>query len=166
MTEGHDPRNCRVCRAALRSHELQPHGRWHICDGPATKSPLWRFGSWLIGLSVVLAGIAVSSVLTGFGTWELLATPLLWVLLIVGFAITAPHAIARLRGRGIYLAPADSMKMRPQEITTVIWNLLLWRSFLSIGDGIATWAWNAALPGTPLSPHRGEDPTDAYAQHR
>ena len=165
MSHPHDPRSCRACRAALQSSELQPQGDWHLCDGPDTKSPLWRCGAWLIGFVTVLAGIAVTSVLTGFGTWRILLTPILWFGLLAGVLLTVPHAIARARGRGIYQPPRDAMKMRPEQLKTVVWNLVVWRSFLAVGDSIATALWNAALPGTPLTPNRGEEPTDSFA-HR
>ena len=165
--------DCRHCRRVLQLDELQPYGDWHLCDGPGQKSPLWRFGAWLIGFGVVLLTLAATSIVTGIGSLNWVMSAVVWYPIVLGFFVTAPHALARRLGKPMYRAPRDSLKVRPEEWSTVLWSMLFWRSFLSIGDGVATWVWNRVLPLLrpaaerlfPFMRPADNDPTDAFRYH-
>ena len=59
---------------------------WHIGRGPATKSPLWRVGCWLIGLAAVAVCLrCMLWVLGGSAPFQLLVSTWLILLLVAGF---------------------------------------------------------------------------------
>src|SRR3954468_1108959 len=80
---------------------------WHIGRGPATKSPLWRVGCWLIGLAAVAVGVRfVLWVLGGSSApFELLVSGWLLTLLVIGCLMTVPYGLSRLRGAEPYAPP-------------------------------------------------------------
>jgi hypothetical protein len=118
---------------------------WHIGRGPATKSPLWRVGCWLIGLGAVAVGLrCVLWLLGGSAPFALLVSGWLIVLLGAGFLMTVPYGLSRLRGAEQYEPPRDAFVIIPQKLSTVLWVMILWRSLLSVGDELMTRLWNAA----------------------
>ncbi len=138
---------------------------WHIGRGPATKSPLWRVGCWLIGLGCVAVGLrCVLWLLGGTAPFQLVFSGWLITLFLVGILMTVPYGVSRLRGAEEYTPPRDAFQVIPQKLSTVLWVMILWRSFLSIGDEIMTRVWNAATrrwhtshpPPPPLDPLEAE----------
>ena len=65
-------------------------------------------------------------------------------LFLVGFLMTVPYGVSRLRGAEQVPPPRDAFQVIPQKLSTVLWVMVLWRSFLSIGDELMTRVWNAA----------------------
>jgi hypothetical protein len=141
---------------------------WHIGRGPATKSPLWRVGCWLIGFAVLAVCLrCVLWVLGGSAPFQLLVSTWLILLVIAGILMTMPYALSRLRGSEQYTPPRDAFIIVPQKLSTVLWVMIFWRSLLSIGDEVMTRFWNfvtrrwiAAHP-PPAPP----DPLEAEIQH-
>ena len=118
---------------------------WHIGRGPATKSPLWRVGCWLIGLAAVAVCLRVALwVLGGSEPFQLLVSGWLILLLGAGFLMTVPYGLSRLRGSEQYTPPRDAFVIVPQKLSTVLWVMLFWRSLLSVGDEVMTRVWNFA----------------------
>jgi hypothetical protein len=116
---------------------------WHIGRGPATKSPLWRVGCWLIGLAAVAVCLRVALwVLGGSAPFQLLVSSWLILLLGAGFLMTVPYGLSRLRGAEQYIPPRDAFVIVPQKLSTVLWVMLFWRSLLSVGDEVMTRFWN------------------------
>ena len=119
---------------------------WHIGRGPATKSPLWRVGCWLIGLAAVAVCLRCALwLLGGSAPFELLVSSWLILLLVVGFLMTVPYGLTRLRGSEQYTPPRDAFVIVPQKLSTVLWVMILWRSLLSVGDEVMTRFWNAVI---------------------
>ena len=132
-------------RASRHQADTGEATAWHIGRGPATKSPLWRVGCWLIGVGVVAVGLRfVLWLLGGAAPFALLVSGWLIVLLLVGFLMTVPYGVSRLRGAEPYTPPRDAFVVVPQKLSTVLWVMILWRSFLSVGDELMTRLWNAA----------------------
>ena len=140
---------------------------WHIGRGPATKSPLWRVGCWLIGLAAVAVCLrCVLWVLGGSAPFQLLVSTWLILLLVAGFLMTVPYGLSRLRGAEQYEPPRDAFIIVPQKLSTVLWVMILWRSLLSVGDEVMTRVWNAVIrrwmarhpPPAPARSARGGDP--------
>jgi hypothetical protein len=147
----------------------EPEGaRWHIGSGPATKSPLWRVGCWLIGLGCVAVGLRfVLWLLGGSEPFQLLFSGWLIMLLAVGFLMTVPYGVARLRGGDEYTPPRDAFEVIPQKLSTVLWVMILWRSFLSVGDEVMTRVWNVATRRWQAAhpPPEPPDPLEAEIQY-
>ena len=142
--------------------------RWHIGRGPATKSPLWRVGCWLIGLAAVAVGLRfVLWVLGGSAPFELLVSGWLLTLLVIGCLMTVPYGLSRLRGAEPYAPPRDAFVVIPQKLSTVLWVMILWRSLLSVGDEVMTRIWNVAIRRWRAShaPPPPPDPLEAEIQH-
>ena len=141
---------------------------WHIGRGPATKSPLWRVGCWLIGLGCVAIGLRfVLWLLGGSAPFQLVFSGWLITLFLVGFLMTVPYGVSRLRGAEEYTPPRDAFEVIPQKLSTVLWVMVLWRSFLSIGDELMTRVWNAATRRWHAAhpPPPPPDPLEAEIQH-
>jgi hypothetical protein len=141
---------------------------WHIGRGPATKSPLWRVGCWLIGLAAVAIGLRfVLWLLGGSAPFQLLFSGWLIMLLLIGFLMTVPYGVSRLRGAEEYTPPRDAFEVVPQKLSTVLWVMILWRSFLSVGDEVMTPVWNAATRRWHAAhpPPPPPDPLEAEIQH-
>jgi hypothetical protein len=118
---------------------------WHIGRGPATKSPLWRVGCWLIGLAAVAVGLRCALwFVGGAAPFALLVSGWLILFLVAGALMTLPYGLARVRGVDEYTPPRDAFVIVPQKLSTVLLVMIFWRSLLSIGDAIMTLAWNAA----------------------
>jgi hypothetical protein len=118
---------------------------WHIGRGPAAKSPLWRVGCWLIGLAAVAVGLrSVFWILGGSAPFELLISGWVLMLVLVGFLMTVPFGLARLRGAEPYEPPRDAFVIVPQKLSTALWVMVLWRSLMSVGDELMTRLWNQA----------------------
>ena len=66
------------------------------------------------------------------------------MLVLVGFLMTVPYGLARLRGAEQYTPPRDAFVVVPQKLSTVLWVMILWRSLLSVGDELMTRVWNVA----------------------
>ncbi len=133
---------------------------WHIGRGPATKSPLWRVGCWLIGLGVVAVALRVVVwLLGGSAPFQLLLSGWLIVLLLVGFVMTVPYGLSRLRGGDQYVPPRDAFVVVPQKLSTVLFVMVFWRSLLSVGDELMTLAWNGAARRW-VEAHRKPEPLD------
>ena len=84
-------------------------------------------------------------VLGGSAPFELLVSGWLLLLLVVGFLMTVPYGLSRLRGAEQYAPPRDAFIIVPQKLSTVLWVMILWRSLLSVGDEVMTRVWNAAI---------------------
>jgi hypothetical protein len=150
---------------------------WHIGRGPATKSPLWRVGCWLIGLAVVAVGLRVVVwVLGGSAPFARLVSSWLLLFLFAGFLMTVPYGLSRLRGGDQYVPPRDAFVVVPQKLSTVLFVMVFWRSLLSVGDELMTLAWNAAArrwveshqptqAPDPLDPLVALDPLEAEIRH-
>jgi hypothetical protein len=155
--------------AGRRRGTDEPEGApWHIGSGPATKSPLWRVGCWLIGLGCVAVGLRfVLWVLGGSEPFQLLFSGWLIMLLAVGFLMTVPYGVARLRGGDEYTPPRDAFEVIPQKLSTVLWVMILWRSFLSVGDEVMTRVWNVATRRWQAAhpPPEPPDPLEAEIQY-
>jgi hypothetical protein len=141
---------------------------WHIGRGPATKSPLWRVGCWLIGFAVLAIGLRVIFwLLGGSAPFQLIFSSWLIGLLVVGFLMTVPYGVSRLRGAEPYTPPRDAFVVVPQKLSTVLWVMIFWRSLLSIGDELMTRVWNTAtrrwIAAHPPPPP--PDPLEAEIQH-
>jgi hypothetical protein len=144
---------------------------WHIGRGPATKSPLWRVGCWLIGLAAVAVGLrCILWLLGGAAPFQLMVSGWVLMLVIVGFLMTVPYGLSRLRGAEPYSPPRDAFVIVPQKLSTVLWVMIFWRSLLSVGDELMTRVWNAATrrwiarttTEVPLDPFA---PADAEIRH-
>jgi hypothetical protein len=132
-------------RAVGRIADRGDPDAWHIGRGPATKSPLWRVGCWLIGLGVVAVSLRVIVwLLGGSAPFQLLLSGWLIVLLLLGFVMTVPYGVSRLRGGEQYVPPRDAFVVVPQKLSTVLFVMIFWRSLLSVGDELMTLAWNGA----------------------
>ena len=130
---------------------------WHIGRGPATKSPLWRVGCWLIGLAAIAVGLRfVLWVLGGSAPFELLVSGWLLTLLVIGCLMTVPYGLSRLRGAEPYAPPRDAFVV-----------IIIWRSLLSVGDEVMTRIWNVAIRRWRAShaPPPPPDPLEAEFQH-
>jgi hypothetical protein len=141
---------------------------WHIGRGPATKSPLWRVGCWLIGLGAIAVGLRfVVWVLGGSAPFELLVSGWLLTLLVIGCLMTVPYGLSRLRGAEPYAPPRDAFVVIPQKLSTVLWVMIIWRSLLSVGDEVMTRIWNVAIRRWRAShaPPPPPDPLEAEIQH-
>ena len=141
---------------------------WHIGRGPATKSPLWRVGCWLIGLAAIAVCLRCALwVLGGSAPFELLVSTWLILLLVAGFLMTVPYGLSRLRGAEQYEPPRDAFIIVPQKLSTVLWVMILWRSLLSVGDEVMTRLWNAVIRRwrTAHPPPPPPDPLEAEIQH-
>ncbi len=156
-------------RAARRSAETgeaeaEP---WHIGNGPAAKSPLWRVGCWLIGLAAIAVGLrCLLWLLGGAAPFALLFSGWLILLVLVGALMTVPYGLARLRGAEEYRPPRDAFVIVPQQLSTVLFVMILWRSLLSIGDGLMTLAWNyAARRWAAAHEPPAIDPLEAEIRH-
>ena len=166
-----DPRgeSFRTRRATLgRDGRTEPEA-WHIGRGPATKSPLWRVGCWLIGLGAVAVGLRfVLWLLGGSAPFELLVSGWLIVLLLVGFLMTVPYGLSRLRGAEEYAPPRDAFVVVPQKLSTVLWVMILWRSLLSVGDELMTLRLERARRAAGSRAHAAAplvDPLEEEIQH-
>jgi hypothetical protein len=116
---------------------------WHIGPGPAAKTPLWRIGSWLIGLAAVAVGLRfVVWLLGGPAPFALLVSTWLLVCVLVGALMTVPYGRARVRGAQLYEPPRDALVVLPLKLSTVLFVMIFWRAFVSIGDAVATSVWN------------------------
>lgn len=144
---------------------------WHIGRGPATKSPLWRVGCWLIGLAAVAVGLRfVLWILGGSAPFQLMISGWVLMLVVVGFLMTVPYGLSRLRGAESYEPPRDAFVIVPQKLSTVLWVMIFWRSLLSVGDELMTRLWNVAtrrwmaahMPDPPLDPFA---PAEAEIRH-
>jgi hypothetical protein len=145
-------------RAVGRIADRGDADAWHIGHGPATKSPLWRVGCWLIGLGVVAIALRVVIwLLGGSAPFQLLLSGWLLVLLIGGFLMTVPYGLSRLRGHEQYVPPRDAFVVVPQKLSTVLFVMVFWRSLLSVGDELMTLAWNGAARRW-VEAHRTPDP--------
>ena len=112
---------------------------------PAAKTPLWRIGSWLIGLAAVAVGLRfIVWLLGGPAPFALLISTWLIVCVFVGAAMTVPYGLARIRGAEQYEQPRDALVLLPLRLSTVLFLMIFWRSLVSIGDAIATSVWNFA----------------------
>jgi hypothetical protein len=154
-------------RAARPPGDTGEPEAWHIGPGPAAKTPLWRIGSWLIGLACVAVGLRfVVWLLGGPAPFELLISTWLIVCVLVGALMTVPYGLARVRGAEQYEPPRDALVLLPLRLSTVIFVMIFWRSLMSIGDAVATSLWNffgrrwiAAHAPPPV------DPLEAEIQH-
>ena len=136
---------------------------WHIGRGPATKSPLWRVGCWLIGLAAVAVCLRIVLwVLGGSAPFQLLVSGWLILLLGAGFLMTVPYGLSRLRGSAQYTPPRDAFVIVPQKLSTVLWVMLFWRSLLSVGDELMTRLWNVATRRW-IAAHTADTPLDPFA---
>jgi hypothetical protein len=134
----------RAARRSAAEGEAEPEA-WHIGKGPAAKSPLWRIGCWLVGLGAIAVGLRfVLWLLGGSAPFELLLSGWLIVLLLVGSLMTVPYGLARMRGAEEYRPPRDAFVIVPQQLSTVLFVMVLWRSLLSVGDSLMTFTWNYA----------------------
>jgi hypothetical protein len=124
-------------------HAAEATDAWHIGRGPATKSPLWRVGCWLIGLAAVAVGLRFVLWLLGGGApFQLLLSGWVIALLLIGFLMTVPYGLSRMRGAEPYEPPRDAFVIVPQKLSTVLWVMIFWRSLLSVGDELMTRLWN------------------------
>ena len=80
--------------------------------------------------------------------------------------MTVPYGLARMRGAEQYEQPRDALVLLPLRLSTVLFLMIFWRAFVSIGDSVATSVWNfagrrwiAAHTPPPV------DPLEAEIQH-
>ncbi|HET6172643.1 MAG TPA: hypothetical protein VFD90_08560 [Gaiellales bacterium] len=157
-------------RAAARPADAgEPEAEaWHIGRGPATKSPLWRVGCWLIGLAGVAVGLRCALwVLGGSAPFQLLVSSWLILLLLAGSLMTVPYGLSRLRGAEEYEPPRDAFVIVAQKLSTVLWVMIFWRSLLSVGDEVMTRIWNAVIRRWIAAhpPPPPPDPLEAEIRH-
>jgi hypothetical protein len=141
---------------------------WHIGHGPAAKSPLWRVGCWLIGLAAIAVGLRfVFWILGGSAPFQLLISGWVVMLLVIGFLMTVPFGLARMRGAAPYEPPRDAFVIVPQKLSTVLWVMIFWRSLMSVGDELMTRLWNLATRRWHAThpPPAPPDPLEAEIQH-
>jgi len=140
---------------------------WHIGPGPAAKTPLWRIGSWLIGLAAVAVGLRfILWLLGGPAPFQLLISTWLIVCVLVGAAMTVPYGLARIRGAEQYEQPRDALVLLPLRLSTVLFLMIFWRAFVSIGDSVATSVWNfAGRRWIAAHAPPAVDPLEAEIQH-
>jgi hypothetical protein len=118
---------------------------WHVGRGPAAKSPLWRLGCWLVGLTAVAVGLRlVLWPMGGAAPFALVTSSWLLTFVVAGVLMTLPYGISRVRGAEEYTPPRDAFVIVPQKLSTVLFVMVFWRSLLSVGDALMTLAWNAA----------------------
>jgi hypothetical protein len=156
----------RASRQSGESGEAEPEA-WHIGRGPATKSPLWRVGCWLIGLAAVAVGLRFALwVMGGSAPFQLMFSGWLIMLVIAGVLMTVPYGVSRLRGAEQYTPPRDAFVVVPQKLSTVLWVMIFWRSLLSVGDELMTRIWNAATrKWINAHPPPVVDPLEAETRH-
>lgn len=141
---------------------------WHIGRGPAAKSPLWRVGCWLIGLAAIAVGLRfVLWMLGGSAPFQLMISGWVLALVVVGFLMTVPYGLSRMRGAEQYEPPRDAFVIVPQKLSTVLWVMIFWRSLMSVGDELMTRLWNAATRRWHAAHPQAAppDPLEAEIQH-
>ena len=84
------------------------------------------------------------------------------IIVIVGFLMTVPYGVSRLRGAEPYTPPRDAFVIVPQKLSTVLWVMIFWRSLLSVGDELMTRLWNAATRRW-IAGHKAYTPVDPFA---
>ena len=124
------PRTSLAHRARPGDQEPALAGRL-LADRPRSVAVGLRFVLWLLG---------------GSAPFQLLVSGWLLMLLVVGFLMTVPYGLSRLRGAEQYAPPRDAFVVIPQKLSTVLWVMIFWRSFLSVGDEVMTRVWNAGPP--------------------
>jgi len=123
-----------------------------IPAGIAGKSPGWRAGAWIIGMVVI---VFVITLWLDFPFGRNLGT-ITWLFVIggLGFALTVPHARARLREEGPWIAAPDRIAVQVLKPAVYLWYLLFVRLPTYLGDLVASTIWTLYARFRTAAPRR------------